>query len=237
MGGMINVAIRFRDGRTVCQERWTNNIPFWFKHPLMFAGDTDYVQAYINLTRSNEHVDWKNPPELCLTGRPSPVRNSDYGIIVWDFVTNTILDNNVYSDPISMTELEAGSDNFGKMELFNLLAKAGQIHTRQYIRIDSEDDYGSRVEISDPLSFEQARAVADKLFAERRIDKDTGKDGDVIWQDFYINPKPMTYLKFPERSWKPIKDKLIELDFPMTKKAGLNKLIYVDSSYQVEDEE
>jgi hypothetical protein len=56
MGGVINVAIRFKDGRTICQERWTNNIPFWFRHPKMYEGDEDHINAYLAMTRNNDYI-------------------------------------------------------------------------------------------------------------------------------------------------------------------------------------
>lgn len=36
MGGMVAVGFRFKDGTKVCQERWTNNTPYWLKDPRMY---------------------------------------------------------------------------------------------------------------------------------------------------------------------------------------------------------
>ena len=81
MGGVVNVAIRFKDGRTICKEVWTNPTSHWFRQPKMYEGDETYIQKYLDGDK---------------TAPNSPLRNSDYGLIVWDYLSGNLLDNNGY---------------------------------------------------------------------------------------------------------------------------------------------
>lgn len=142
MGGVVNVAIRLQDGRAFCQERSTNNMPYWFKNPRMFDGNEDHILGYVNMCANN---NW-NEDRYCL-GLPKSVENSEYGLIVWDFKTNVILDNNHYSNP---TRFHAGllktnndegfwdlvDSNRIKLRVYTDTSEPGQLKTVQQIEYD-----------------------------------------------------------------------------------------------------
>jgi hypothetical protein len=230
MGGMINVAIRFRNGRTVCQERWTNNTPFWFKNPKMYSGDEDYVQEYIDMTRNNDYVNEYVP------GKPEPLRNNEYGLIVWDYMTNTILDNNGYSNPTHLDiytidmhiETFEACKNILRLESGRKVVEVSDILTEDEIQdvinackdTESRKLKGGKTPLYDKLVADFHAAPKPDYSLDRVYQKDQGN----FWfhYRFRMDTSPMTYVQFPEREFKDYKAKLIELGFPMTRKAGLN---------------
>lgn len=222
MGGSINVAIRFPDGRAICQTRWTNNMPHWFKHPKMYSGDPEHLAAYLAMTRNNDYV-----LDPYATGRPARLVNNSYGLIVFDYVANVILDNNGYSNPINfdlITAVDKGrrttitisskgvtdsrdSVPFKLEENFEACARAGILH-----RVTWNDDQTKTVE--GPLSFEEAEA---------RVREDYPN-----WRNLYVtyaaDPSPLVYTSFPETpaGTKAMQQRLRDIGFPRNKKEGLN---------------
>ncbi len=236
MGGVINVAIRFADGRTVCQERWTNNMPHWFQNPKMFAGDEAHVQGYIDMTKNN---DWIADPYA--PGRPQPVENSEYGLIVWDYVTNVILDNNHYSDPVTFDPIFTGGERV--RETFLECAKAGIMRMRTVTfaplntRVPGEYLKELSTVVTDLLSPEDALRLGEEAHAAQRAEYRSDRSDDVPWErvDFIIDTSPMTYISFgdhadveydEETQSRPLSPeylaKLKEIGFPMTAEEGLN---------------
>ena len=225
MGGVVNVAIRFRDGRTICQERWTNNTPNWFKVPQMFVGDETHLQAYLDMVSENDWLADTHAP-----GRPQPVRNNEYGLIVFDYLTNTILDNNTYTNLDSFESVMAASP--GRSEAFIACARDGRLRlrTRKYDRNQTTPN-GRWLMTSDllspPLTEEHARAFAKDI--ESRRYRDITDDAIYTHQDFIIDTSPMIYHNFPDcgniGSWPPYRMMLESIGFPMRKSQGLNQTL------------
>lgn len=223
MGGSINVAIRFPDGRAICQTRWTNNMPFWFKHPKMYSGDPEHLAGYLAMTRNNDYV-----LDPYATGRPARLVNNAYGLIVFDYVANVLLDNNGYSNPINFhiisavdtgrrTTITINSEGvtdsrdsvpFKLEENFEACARAGILH-----RVTWNDDRTKTVE--GPLSFEEVEA---------RIREDYPRWRELYHVTYAADPAPLVYTKFEETNagTKAMRERLREIGFPRTKKEGLN---------------
>ena len=248
MGGVINVAIRLRNGEAFCTERWTNNTPYWFKDPKMYAGDEAHVRAYLEMTRNN---DWLL--DCYAPGLSQPVECSEYGLIVWDYVTNTILDNNSYSDPVSFDPIYTGGDN-PKRETWEACAKAGIIHVER-TRISTGGDIPQGeylrevIEKRGPLSPEEALRLGQEAWEAEwgetgrraRPSKEeleavalrAGERWEMVRTMFYADPAPMTYHHYPEARWDEetetreslppeMRAKLEEIGFPLTAEEGLN---------------
>lgn len=239
MGGVINVAIRLKDGRAFCQERWTNNMPHWFQDPKMFDGDEEHVLGYINMVSDNDWIADRWAP-----GRPQPVENSEYGLIVWDFKAGLILDNNHYSCPVDFDVVMVGG--VMKRENFDLLAKAGRIFRRTYHYPAKGSVREAYFTDTPPLSYEDATRMAEEAhkaeYGGNRPKRDPDAGFDII--KFMVNPAPLQYMYFGDHEEMHDYDdesegptplhpeylaKLKEVDFPMTEAEGLN----ADLSYTV----
>jgi hypothetical protein len=237
MGGVINVAIRLRDGRAFCQERWTNNMPHWFQDPKMFDGDEEHVMGYINMVADN---DWIANPHA--PGTPQPVENSEYGLIVWDFMTGTILDNNHYSQPSSFDPIATGGDML--KENFTKMADAGRIfmRTHTYPPRKKWPTGGQRIPEdqitttdTDVLSPEDAKRLGEEAHHEMRARwRSDDDDQPTTRVEFMVKTDPMTYYWMGDHSEEYDEDteqeplsaeylaKLKEIGFPMTEAEGLN---------------
>ncbi len=161
MGGSINVAVRLRTGEAYCKTLWTNELPRWFKNPKMFEGDDDYVRSFLNMDRYKDDNYY---------GKKSGLHNSEYGLIVWDYVSNFILENNGYTSLDSIMAFEIRT----KPEEFKLLANDGRLKSRTY------DNVGN-VAISD-----SAEIYENILKRSIKIDALTS------WDDYIIDTRPMT---------------------------------------------
>jgi hypothetical protein len=217
MGGVVNVAIRFPDGRAVCQERWTNNTPYWFRNAKLFNGNIDHIQEYLDLTKGN---DFK-AGEL---GAPQPLQNSEYGLIVIDLLTMTFLENNTYStfNRWSPVNLYSNHSDPSDREVFYELVNSGKIYER-VARWDERDFRGTcnYVTGETPLTVEQADKVGEKWLENFRNKYD--RSGHMREDyDFVIDTNPMVYIDYPELETTEMRKKLRELNFPMSKKEGLN---------------
>lgn len=231
MGGYVNIAVRLSDGRAVCQERWTNNMPAWFKRAEMFAGDPAHLKSYLDMVVNNDYL--LNPGAL---GQPQPVENSEYGLIVWDFVSRTILDNNRYSNPTRLSVYDTDLEGFDDLADRGLLTLVRTSYSRR--------DPMSSSEPAPPTVLERTRLKsADE--AHDRIEKYESKEranylssADVIRMDFEIDTSPMTYVRFgefddierdPETGHRPLHPdflaKLRDIGFPMSAAEGLNACV------------
>lgn len=197
MGGSIAVAVRFKDGRTVCQERWTNNMPYWLNHSKVFAGDEARLQEYINMTKDNNLDDGE-------LGRPLPLKNHGYGLVVIDLKTMTFMDNQGYTSFGRRAAVSVAVWNHEDNSDFYEMVDQGKVFLRHY-----------DAKTIDTLSC-VTRDDVTRVLATR----------DYIGYDFIFDTDPMTMIEFPEFKSKDFQAKLRELEFPMTKKEGLNSCIY-----------
>ena len=188
----------------------------------MYSGDPEHLAAYLAMTRNNDYV-----LDPYATGRPARLVNSEYGLIVFDYVAGVILDNNGYSNPINfdliatvdrgrtatitfggkVTDSRDDPFPFKLNENFEACARAGILH-----RVTWNEDRTKTVE--GPLSFEEVEAHVREDYPN--------------WRKLYVtyaaDPKPLVYTSFEETpaGTKAMQKRLTEIGFPRNKKDGLN---------------
>jgi hypothetical protein len=206
MGGSINVAIRFENGETVCQDQWTNYLPSWFRDPKMLEDET-LARAFCAATSTKEYM-----ADPTTHGRPQPVENNSYGLLVWDYATKSILDNNTYCPLLEFDLVQTG----GRMrsDEFVACAAAGRI-IMEVLERRSLNGVLAR------LTYEEALAMGEQVWLESRQ-----RTPEHLTR-FLVDPSPMTYQRFEvsPSGTEAMRAKLRELDFPMSRKAGLNKTL------------
>lgn len=212
MGGVVNVAVRFGDGTVVCQERWTNNISYWLKRPALYAGE-DGVREYLAMVRNNDHVIDPGSP-----GSLQPVENSEYGLVVVDYVNNIILDNNAYSNLSSFASVHAGGDM--RSEAFEECAQAGILRHRTRVYDRAAHTMISET-MSDRLSHEDALRLGEEVYhRDFRDDRPAGPRR--VMDDFVIDPAGFTIEILPQDDEAAMSARLKELGFPTTLEEGVN---------------
>jgi RNAse (barnase) inhibitor barstar len=252
MGGSINVAIRFRSGEAVCVERWTNNMPWWFRNLKMYQGDETHVREYLAMTRNNDYL-----ADPHATGRPQSLQNGGYGLIVWDYMTNTILDNNSYSDPLMWDPVqlvELGHENRRKwtspeqVELnpqFLEIANAGIVRLLVYewpqdesLTSDQRDAAMTRT-ITEKLPPEQAILEAQRAWYAEWGFENRDREARHRYVKIAAEPTPMTYRHFPQdvAGTKAMRDELKALGFPFSRKEGLNANIQLPRARKITEQE
>lgn len=85
MGGVLKVVVRFGNGEVVAQVRNTNPLPSWIRNARLIRGDEAVMRAYVEMGRGHGGDDRTYAPV-------------DYGCLVVDHATRTILSANAYSD-------------------------------------------------------------------------------------------------------------------------------------------
>lgn len=211
MGGVVNIAIRFKDGTTVCQERWTNNIPYTLKTPGIYEGE-QAARDYLAMVQNNDHVIDPHAP-----GSLQPVEDSEYGLVVIDYVSGRILDNNSYSGLNGFSTVYSGGDN--RSEAFEECARAGRLRLRTVQKRRSD-----RAIISDergpPLSEQEALDLGEKLYREDRLDSERGPI--IVSRTFEIDTSPLVLERLPFDDPATMHARLVEIGFPLTAEEGVN---------------
>lgn len=120
MGGNIAWTLRLHDGTEYRMDRWTNSLPYHIGHPAFFDGDSDHIAdglaSWLQMKSDWEaHKDDENynlPMTRAYAPYPYGLHPSQYGLVVTDFMTNTILSMQGYSDldRIFLHEVEFGVD-------------------------------------------------------------------------------------------------------------------------------
>ena len=211
MGGSVNVAIRLLDGTTVCQEHWTNATGYWLKRPALYESDQgarDYLAEYAG--HDNDGY-----------GSPQPVRNNSYGLIVVDYVTHVILDNNGYTEmdrfhPVKV-EIEEGQSAFREC------AAAGRLRLRETVFKRTKPDWTRvRQTIGDNLPPETAIETARRIYREDTTPNPLRLIGNIVIHDFVIDTHPFTVERFEQDDTRGMRARLREMGFPMTRAQGVN---------------
>ena len=92
MGGVVAVGFRFPDGKIVCQERWTNSMPYWLNDVRIFNGDISHLNEYIKSAENHDRI---------------PVAPHGYGLVFVDYISKKFMSMQDYTyfgniDPISI---------------------------------------------------------------------------------------------------------------------------------------
>jgi hypothetical protein len=216
MGGQINMAFRFADGEACCFDRWTNNV--WPLADLrVLDGDETPVREYIAMTRNNDFT-----VDPYYNGRPVRLSTSNYGLILIDFVSKTIIDVNGY------TTL------FGAYHSFELRKPTGNDNpyfSRRYILVRDALASGRGVirqhwpKGSDRHTVPTVERLTG-IESMARIDQDADDDRrDNGYALFSIDVAPWRYVNGLGDDPKERREALKiarEIGFPFTRKEGLN---------------
>lgn len=199
MGGSINIAIRTKDGNAVSHKRWTNEYPFYFLHPEFFTSD-EIAKNYIEDASSDDYFEQVDSVSPC-----------EYGMILIDYVSNTIIDSNNYSSingfPTFMAKLKYDQEYIRFFNEKKLSIKEIQINTEsgEVTRSAFDIDY--------------TRTAEDILAEELVLDKvhEDSDDDIVIRRDFIIDMSPMTYHHVPydDTAHVSIERIMKEINFPL----------------------
>lgn len=211
MGGPVNVAIRLSDGTTVCQEHWTNPTGYWLKRPALCGSDQgarDYLAEYARLDDGRY-------------GSSQPVQNNSYGLIVVDYVTHVILDNNGYTEldrfhPIKI-EIDKGKSAFREC------AEAGRLRLRETEFKRTKPNWTQvRQTVGENLPPETAIETARRIYREDTTPNPLRLAGNIVVRDFVIDTHPFTVERFEQDDTRGMRARLREMGFPMTRAKGLN---------------
>ena len=108
LGGVIAVTIRLPDGTEYRMERWTNTTPSIVHDPKFLKGDVKSIADYIQhwLTESAK----KNKGQTLISSwgmyKNPYLAPSEYGILVIDYKTKTIVDCQGYVDITTVMDAE-----------------------------------------------------------------------------------------------------------------------------------
>lgn len=155
MGGSIAVAIRESDGTEHRMTRWTNSLPWGICNNKMLSEDRGAIDQYLDQWLSMKS-DWdlnnatgkfKFPMTECYLPGPGLVP-VEYGLVVLDFKTNTILSHQGYTSLDKMLassinlEIQGGSWNDKDSDFHRALDffKAGKIKTASIMGKDGLED-------------------------------------------------------------------------------------------------
>lgn len=90
MGGQITIGIRHPQRGTTFAHRWTNDFPWRFMQPSFLDGGEEALK-YIDEAKP-EH-EWPLPKRL------PRLQNSEYGIVLIDFITREVYSRQGYNTP------------------------------------------------------------------------------------------------------------------------------------------
>jgi hypothetical protein len=174
MGGNLAWTIRLEDGTQYRMDRWTNSMPALIQNPDFLAGKTSAIDEALAEWKSMK-ADWEANQHteafehyMTPTFAPYPygMKPSEYGLVVTDFATKTILSLQNYShlDRLIALRLTAGPRAYDispsrKGEIENAV-QAGRIQSYRITMQRKEAaeamrEIGASIEphVNDPTSF------------------------------------------------------------------------------------
>jgi hypothetical protein len=215
MGGSVTVAIRLSDGTAVCQDHWTNSTSYWLKRPALYRSDEGaraYLAKYERERDPGRRYDYGDPVRLGL---------GEYGIIVIDYVTRTILENNGYTDLGTFEAVKQEID--GEHSAFRECADAGILSLRTITFDKTEPKWTiTSDETTGPLTAAEVEREAKRINGYDRPFSIRGAFGKPRRETFVIDTAPFTLERHPEGRMKPIRERLVEMGFPLNRRQGLN---------------
>jgi dephospho-CoA kinase len=175
MGGSINVAFRFHDGEACCFNTWTGSVGALFNASVL-DGDESSVREYIT-----------NLP-------PARLSMSGYGLILFDFLSRTIIVANSFTDGFSVYSFLLRKDRYRNL-IKDSLARGRKVY--------GCDDDGNKTEIAS--------------WSDDLIDSQMILSVDMSGWQYHSSMGETTQDK--RQVWEIIKD----IGFPTNRKQGLNK--------------
>lgn len=102
MGGIVALTIRFEEGREWRGSCWTNVLPHGLFVPEFFASDADVSRRHVEkwIAAIDEHRAAE--PEVAeVWGWHKLLAPVEYGLVVVDFVSRTLISHQGYTDPVN----------------------------------------------------------------------------------------------------------------------------------------
>jgi hypothetical protein len=215
MGGSIAVAIRFSNGEAVCFERWTNTMSAWFLNERWLQEDRTYILEYVSAVKNNWDPKTKTWDGY---GKPLPLRRSGYGIVIWDFLTHHVIEENDYTSfnrihSISLANsIEDGAQE--RVEGIKSLADAGRLFKNEII-------YDTRSKNHKKHSAPSTWYEILQDYQDYEASNYESKRQTSVMYD--IDVSPFTYVDLEKDKSKSLNQWLVDLEWPRTQKQGLNK--------------
>lgn len=111
MGGNLAWTLRTPEGTEYRMDRWTNSLPSLIHNPDFLDGKKEGIEVALEewlsmkLDWENNHGvrDFKYPMTSCYAPYPFGLQPSEYGLVVTDFITHTILSLQSYSNLSSIS--------------------------------------------------------------------------------------------------------------------------------------
>lgn len=194
MGGVINVAFRFPDGKVKTVSAWTNPLRNRLMVPAVFKGE-------------GLHTLFEDSDEPC------PVAPRDYGLMVYDYVSKTIFAMNTYGhhnyvDPILITPAANGGfrDQYEALMAENRLGMAllktnGAFEDRSPLD-PSVTDFETLVQKAKDMF--DAGVYRSRMGLPRRMEV------------FTVDTAPMAYRRFEEYEHDEMLKALDDVGLPLT---------------------
>ncbi len=204
MGGSINIAFRFSDGEACCFDFWTN--------AMIVLSDIRILDGNEQISRDYIAVNIRDGGPYY--GRPQALQASEYGLVILDYKTQTIIDINDYTSlfgNVGDFEIRPNhkSDYFSRK--YDLL-KSAIDSDRSVIRHQYIGDNLVNTKLAGQTAHEQI--IADS--------KDKHKEDGYVMYD--IDTAPWVYhkrMKTPETITE-ARSMAREIGFPFSRKEGLN---------------
>ena len=214
MGGSINMAFRFSDGEACCFNRWTNNMGVLSCAEIL-EGDEGPVRDYIAMCRNNDYL--VDPSYM---GRPVNVSSTEYGLVIIDYLSKTIIDCNSYTSlfgNIHAFSIREGGEDDWYANNYTLIRKSLE---RGRGVIEKAYRRGSSKSIPTITRYDDISSLP-VIMEKSRSDKDDLGDYFFIYE---IDTAPWTY--FSAYGDRKDRKRALELargvNFPMNRKMGLN---------------
>lgn len=107
MGGLVKVIVRKENGEIISMNRWTSGLPCILHDPKIYLGNKSALDMYLKpyfdaVTDYERHTEDKkfeiNMTSTCIFDGHDNLAPVEYGIVVLDFMTKTLISCNGYSN-------------------------------------------------------------------------------------------------------------------------------------------
>lgn len=213
MGGTLGVTIRTEDKQEHRMMRWTNSFPSFVNSAKFIDGDEDHVRQYLktwyDMVDAYNSGNTKDSPMADVYVPDAGLYPSEYGLVIIDYPSRTLLSSQSYTDVGSIL---ASSVGLALME-----NKPVPAQFRKFQRPPSEvkeelDElralFDQKVISYQRLSYEEPEKV--KLTLEQFADQWNEKNR---YEYAMLDMSPWNVLKYEERDIVQMKAKVLELGF------------------------
>jgi len=118
MGGCISITVRTIEGKEHRMCRWTNSLPKFVNNTKLIDKDEDHLQEYLkvweDMSDAYNSGDTKDMPMADVYVPNSGLYPVEYGLVLIDYQTNTILTSQNYCNIGSLGSSEAGIALMGR---------------------------------------------------------------------------------------------------------------------------